>query len=218
MVGTTATLRRALSGRAYATAKPRTSVKSALRVAAVTPSRRQLRVQRGAVVVRAADDNDVNASKEFGYSRKDGTSSSSSSSSSSSWLSTFVFSLACWLAGVALTRSHSLARVCPHSVILIGVGLLGGGFFFKWALEQAGVDPIMAGNYAQLIIFVGLCFGWIGSYLFRVATKQMTYAKQLDDYENAVMAKRLEEMPEAEIEELMADIEGEKQRRGGGAQ
>ena len=80
MVGTTATLRRALSGRAYATAKPRTSVKSALRVAAVTPSRRQLRVQRGAVVVRAADDNDVNASKEFGYSRKDGTSSSSSSS------------------------------------------------------------------------------------------------------------------------------------------
>ena len=80
MVGTTATLRRALSGRAYATAQPRTSVKSALRVAAVTPSRRQLRVQRGAVVVRAADDNDVNASKEFGYSRKDGTSSSSWSS------------------------------------------------------------------------------------------------------------------------------------------
>ena len=108
MVGTTATLRRALSGRAYATAKPRTSVKSALRVAAVTPSRRHLRVQRGAVVVRAADDNDVNASKEFGYSRKDGT-SSSSSSSSSSWLSTFVFSLAGWLAG--LTRSHSLAFV-----------------------------------------------------------------------------------------------------------
>ena len=101
-------------------------------------------------------------------------------------------------------------------VILIGVGLIGGGFFFKWALEASGVDPIMAGNYAQLIIFVGLCFGWIGSYLFRVATKQMTYAKQLDDYENAVMAKRLEEMPEAEIEEMMADIEAEKQRRGGG--
>jgi len=207
MVGT-ATLQRALSsGRAYATAKPRTRVKSALRVAAVTPSRRQLRAQRAAVVVRAADDNNVNASKEFGYSRKDGTSSSSSSS-------TRVFSLAGWLASHSLARSP--ARVCPHSVILIGVGLLGGGFFFKWALEQAGVDPIMAGNYAQLIIFVGLCFGWIGSYLFRVATKQMTYAKQLDDYENAVMAKRLEEMPEAEIEELMADIESERQRRGGG--
>ena len=31
-------------------------------------------------------------------------------------------------------------------VILIGFGLIGGGFFFKWALEAAGVDPIMAGT------------------------------------------------------------------------
>mmetsp|Transcript_9543 Transcript_9543/g.25952 ORF Transcript_9543/g.25952 Transcript_9543/m.25952 type:complete len:180 (-) Transcript_9543:31-570(-) len=99
-------------------------------------------------------------------------------------------------------------------VLLIGFGLIGGGVLFKWGLEVAGVDPIMAGNYAQLIIFVGLCFGWIGSYLFRVATKQMTYATQLEDYENAVMAKRLEEMPEAEIEELMETIEEEEQRRG----
>jgi len=37
---------------------------------------------------------------------------------------------------------------------------------------------------------------------------------QLEDYENAVMAKRLEEMPEAEIEELMETIEEEKERRG----
>ena len=31
-------------------------------------------------------------------------------------------------------------------VILIGVGLIGGGFLFKWGLELAGVDPIMAGT------------------------------------------------------------------------
>jgi len=37
----------------------------------------------------------------------------------------------------------------------------------------------------------------------------------LEDYENAVMAKRLEEMPEAEIEELMETIEEEEQRRSG---
>jgi len=101
-------------------------------------------------------------------------------------------------------------------VILIGAGLTGGGFFFKWALETAGVDPIMAGNYAQLIVFVGLCFGWIGSYLFRVATKQMTYAKQLEDYEEAVMQKRLEEMPEAELENMMGEIEEDDKRRAGG--
>lgn len=39
-------------------------------------------------------------------------------------------------------------------------------------LRQAGgMDAVMAGNYAQLIIFVGLSFGWVGSYLYRVATK-----------------------------------------------
>lgn len=31
---------------------------------------------------------------------------------------------------------------------------------------------------------------WTGSYVFRVFTKQMTYAKQLDAYEEAVMRKR----------------------------
>lgn len=30
----------------------------------------------------------------------------------------------------------------------------------------------------QLIIFVGLCFGWVGSYLFRVATKVGNVGKQ----------------------------------------
>ena len=92
-------------------------------------------------------------------------------------------------------------------IILIGVGLFGVGFGLYYGLQAAfGMDAIMAGNYAQLIIFVGLCFGWVGSYLFRVATKQMTYAKQLEDYEEAVMQKRLEELPEAELENIMQDI------------
>lgn len=100
-------------------------------------------------------------------------------------------------------------------IILIGVGLIGMGFFLNWLLQSVfQMDAIMAGNYAQLIIFVGLCVGWIGSYLFRVATKQMTYAKQLEDYEEAVMQKRLEELPEAELENIMESIEEEKRRRG----
>lgn len=33
------------------------------------------------------------------------------------------------------------------------------------------MEPGIAGNWAQFIIFVGLCFGWVGSYLYRVATK-----------------------------------------------
>ena len=67
----------------------------------------------------------------------------------------------------------------------------------------------MAGNYVQLIIFLFLCFGWVGSYLWRVASKNMSYAKQLEQYENAVMEKRLEEMPEAERAKLLAEAEEE---------
>jgi len=33
-------------------------------------------------------------------------------------------------------------------VLLIGFGLIGGGVLFKWGLEVAGVDPIMAGTVA----------------------------------------------------------------------
>ncbi|EFN53985.1 hypothetical protein CHLNCDRAFT_13261, partial [Chlorella variabilis] len=82
-------------------------------------------------------------------------------------------------------------------VLIIGGALTGAGFALYYGLQATGMDAGMAGNWAQLIIFVGLCFGWVGSYLFRVATKQMTYVKQLEDYEEAVMRKRLEEMPEA---------------------
>ena len=41
----------------------------------------------------------------------------------------------------------------------------------------------------------------------------MTYKKQLDAYENAVMNKRLEEMPESERERLYAEIEAERSQR-----
>ena len=41
----------------------------------------------------------------------------------------------------------------------------------------------------------------------------MTYVKQLDAYEAAVMAKRLEELPEGELEAMLAEVEREKQRR-----
>ena len=43
--------------------------------------------------------------------------------------------------------------------------------------------------------------------------QDMTYTKQLDSYENAVMNKRLEEMPESERERLYTEIEEERLRR-----
>lgn len=38
-------------------------------------------------------------------------------------------------------------------------------------LQAGGMDAGMAGNYVQLAIFIGICIGWVGTYLFRVATK-----------------------------------------------
>lgn len=132
-------------------------------------------------------------------------------------------------------------------VFLIGFGIFGAGFAMYYGLQAAGVPPGYAGNYVQLFVVLGLCVGWIGSYIFRVANKvteanwlpmaiqlcnvqtrlsadipvhhcclvlqDMTYVKQLQNYEEEVMQKRLEEMPESEREKLMASVEAEKERR-----
>lgn len=52
-------------------------------------------------------------------------------------------------------------------VILIGVGLIVFGYVLYYGLQAAGMEPGMAGNWVQLIIFFGICVGWVGSYLFR---------------------------------------------------
>ena len=54
-------------------------------------------------------------------------------------------------------------------------------------MQYVGVDSLRAGNYVQLIVVLGMTVGWISTYMFRVANKDMTYAKQLRDYEKKVM-------------------------------
>lgn len=97
-------------------------------------------------------------------------------------------------------------------VLLVGLGLIVGGVGLKFGLEFVGVDSLRAGNVVQLVMVFGLTVGWISTYVFRVSTKEMTYAKQLEDYESKVIQKRLEELPEAELETLLAQVEEEKQR------
>lgn len=53
--------------------------------------------------------------------------------------------------------------------------------------QFVGVDPLQAGNVVQLLVVLGMTVGWISSYMIRVASKDMTYAKQLRDYEGKVM-------------------------------
>uniref|UniRef100_A0A0E0JPY5 Uncharacterized protein n=1 Tax=Oryza punctata TaxID=4537 RepID=A0A0E0JPY5_ORYPU len=110
-------------------------------------------------------------------------------------------------------------------VLLIGVGVTLLGYGLKYGLEVTsvlalfsittplvGVDPLQAGNAVQLIIVLGMTVGWISTYMFRVANKDMTYAQQLRDYEKQVMEKRLESLTEAELQVLLEQVEEEKQR------
>lgn len=73
---------------------------------------------------------------------------------------------------------------------------------------------VTAGNIV-LVLFVGSSIvAWTASYVFRVATKDMTYAQQLKDYENAVIQKRFEELNTDEVDALMSEVsESEREQR-----
>lgn len=97
-------------------------------------------------------------------------------------------------------------------VLLIGVGVTVAGFALKYGLEFGGLAPAQAGNVVQITFVLGLMLAWAATYVFRVGNKEMTYVKQLKDYEDAVMKKRLEELPEAELEAMLAEVEEEQAR------
>lgn len=96
-------------------------------------------------------------------------------------------------------------------ICIIGVGLVALGYFLYYGLQALGFEAGAAGNWVQLIIFLGICVGWVGSYIWRVGTKQMTYVKQLEQYEDAVMRKRMDEMTDAEMQQMLQDLEVTKE-------
>jgi len=68
-------------------------------------------------------------------------------------------------------------------------------------------DPTQAGRIIAMVYTVLLSLAWTFSYVYRVGTKDMTYTKQLKDYEDAVIAKRFEELQEDEVEALLDGLE-----------
>jgi len=122
-----------------------------------------------------------------------------------------------WRAFSARAESSEKSEKAPFGytrkdVIGICVGVLAAGFGTKYALEAFGMDSIQAGNVVQIIFVAVLMLAWTFTYVFRVGNKEMTYVQQLKDYEDAVMKKRLDEMPETELEAMLAEIEEEKLR------
>jgi uncharacterized membrane protein len=92
------------------------------------------------------------------------------------------------------------------SIVVFAIG--GAGYL---GLKSVGFDHIDAGIWSQLLL-VGIILAWSFSYVFRVATKKMTYTQQLKDYEAAVLQKRLEELTPEQLAKLQAEIELEKQQ------
>mmetsp|Transcript_25678 Transcript_25678/g.54246 ORF Transcript_25678/g.54246 Transcript_25678/m.54246 type:complete len:195 (-) Transcript_25678:286-870(-) len=81
---------------------------------------------------------------------------------------------------------------------------------YQVATGVFGMDEVEVGRDLGVGFSVITMLLWGSTYIFRVATKDMTYAKQLKDYEDAVIAKRLEELDEDEVQALVEDIEREQ--------
>lgn len=94
-------------------------------------------------------------------------------------------------------------------VIGIGVGVFAAGGLLYLAFSWAGLDGLSAGIWSQVVLVAGL-LGWTATYLTRALGRKMTYHQQLEDYEEAVLQKRLEEMSPEELAALQAEVEQER--------
>jgi Protein of unknown function (DUF3007) len=90
-------------------------------------------------------------------------------------------------------------------VVFIGLGAFAAGGILFWAFGVAGLDATNAGIWSQFLLVIGL-LGWIGTYLYRALTQNMTYVKQLKEYEDAVIQKRYDEMTPEQLAQLQANL------------
>ncbi len=90
-------------------------------------------------------------------------------------------------------------------LIALGVFVTGGVIYF--VLQLFGLSTQSAGIWSQVFLVSSVVIGWVSTYFFRVFTNQMTYHKQVKDYDDAFFAKQLEKMSPEEIEKLMSETE-----------
>ncbi|EAW34829.1 DUF3007 family protein [Lyngbya sp. PCC 8106] len=94
----------------------------------------------------------------------------------------------------------------------IGIGVFAAGGIAYLILQAIGLESVNAGIWSQVLLVASLV-GWLLSYLFRVFTQSMTYNQQIQDYEDAVLQKRLEEMTPEELAQLQTEVEQENLSR-----
>jgi hypothetical protein len=106
------------------------------------------------------------------------------------------FDVSAWL------NINTRGGVLVWCAILTIIPIAAYAYFVSTGLEETTV-----GAYVGALFVLLTMVAWASTYIFRVATKDMTYAKQLRDYENAVLEKRLSELADDEIDALMREIE-----------
>lgn len=82
-------------------------------------------------------------------------------------------------------------------------------FGIKALLQATGTPDLLAGQLTTGFVSVFALLAWVSTYVFRVGTKQMTYAQQLRDYEDKVIQKRYEELTDEELTALKEELNDE---------
>lgn len=93
------------------------------------------------------------------------------------------------------------------ALVWTAIGIVLPFIIYGPVTDAIGGDEALAGRLIAGVYMVGVCLLWTFSYVFRVGTKDMTYSKQLKQYEDAVIAKRFEELQEDEVDALMTSLE-----------
>eukprot|EP01041_Mallomonas_annulata_P006519 gene6519-13174_t len=109
-----------------------------------------------------------------------------------------------------LDISRWLSFETRGGVIVWGTILITIPIAVYYYFVGTGVEETRVGAYVGALFVLLSMLAWASTYIFRVATKDMTYARQLRDYENAVLQKRLDELADDEIQALMEEIDNEE--------
>jgi hypothetical protein len=94
----------------------------------------------------------------------------------------------------------------------IGIGLgvfIAGGLGYV-GLQLVGLEAAQAGIWSQVLL-VSALLGWLASYIFRAVGNKMTYHEQREQYEQAFLQKRLDELTPEELAKIQAEIAQEEQ-------
>ena len=112
-------------------------------------------------------------------------------------------------------QSKSKSKSNSNLPMLIDPGTKGGALFLSLILFVVPLilqfyltviqhmDSLVSGKFISFGFIIVAMGAWTGSYLIRVKNKDMTYAKQLKSYEDAVIEKRLSELGDDEVEKLL---------------